>query len=156
MCCVLSSQSIKMSRQTWRPSIYSLFAYVVFVVASKFISDRWLVLYALILCFIGFVLAIDWQLLEWFPESLSDKLYPYLNRFVAGYMVMNAGFMTGRPVTFALYSKLIGQKWQGQYLGKPLLFQSLLLEIKKWFSRFFSRSRFSFGLRLDGCWRISS
>ena len=30
---------------------------------------------------------------------------------------MNAGFMTGRPVTFALYSKLIAPKYQGTYLG---------------------------------------
>lgn len=30
---------------------------------------------------------------------------------------MNAGFMTGRPVTFALYSKLIAPQYQGKYLG---------------------------------------
>ena len=30
---------------------------------------------------------------------------------------MNAGFMTGRPVIFALYSKLVPSEFQGKYLG---------------------------------------
>lgn len=30
---------------------------------------------------------------------------------------MNAGFMTGRPVCFALYSKLIPSCYQGEFLG---------------------------------------
>jgi hypothetical protein len=95
----------------------SLVAYVVFVVASKWVEDRWLVGYALVLCFIGFILAIDWQQLDFVPNRLSDRLPSYLHRFIAGYFVMNAGFMTGRPVTFALYSKLISSKYQGTYLG---------------------------------------
>jgi hypothetical protein len=95
----------------------SLVAYVIFVVASKWVQDRWLVAYALVLCTIGFVLAIDWPQLPWSPDWLSDMLPSYVHRFVAGYFVMNAGFMTGRPVTFALYSKLIASKYQGTYLG---------------------------------------
>ena len=31
--------------------------------------------------------------------------------------LLNAGFMTARPVTFALCSKLISPKYQGRYLG---------------------------------------
>jgi len=95
----------------------SLLAYVVFVVASKWVQDRWLVVYALVLCTIGFMLAIAWQQLGWVPEWMNSFLPSYLHRFVAGYFVMNAGFMTGRPVTFALYSKLIASKYQGTYLG---------------------------------------
>ena len=98
--------------------IMSLIAYVVFVVASKWVKDRWLIVYALTLCFIGFVLAIDWATLDWpLADYLASVLPPYLNRFLAGYLVMNAGFMTGRPVTFALYSKLIASQYQGKYLG---------------------------------------
>lgn len=95
----------------------SLVAYVAFVVASKWVQDRWLVVYALVLCFTGFMLAIDWQQLDWVPTSVSSLLPPYLKRFLAGFLVMNAGFMTGRPVTFALYSKLIASEYQGKYLG---------------------------------------
>ena len=93
----------------------SLLAYFGFVVASKWVQDRWLIAGALVVCFIGLMLMIDWEQFAWFPESIS--LPPYLNRFLIGYMVMNAGFMTGRPVTFALYSKLIASEYQGQYLG---------------------------------------
>ena len=32
-------------------------------------------------------------------------------------MLMNGGFMMGRPIAFALYSKLIAPKYQGKYLG---------------------------------------
>ena len=42
---------------------------------------------------------------------------PYKFCFLVGYLVMNAGFMTGRPVTFALYSKLLPNEIQGEYLG---------------------------------------
>ena len=87
----------------------SLVAYVSFVVASKWIEDRLLIAYALITCFVGLMLMITWSSLIIFP--------PYLWRFIAGYLIMNAGFMTGRPVTFALYSKLIPEKHQGSYLG---------------------------------------
>lgn len=94
-----------------------LIAYVVFVVASKWIQDRALVGYSLILCFIGFVLAIDWQQLNWTPEWIVAILPSYVDRFVAGYLVLNVGFLTGRPVVFALYSKLIASEYQGMYLG---------------------------------------
>lgn len=95
----------------------SLAAYVIFVIASKWVQDRWLIVYALVLCFSGFVLAVDWSQLSFIPPWVSAMLPPYLNRFLGGYMVMNAGFMTGRPVTFALYSKLIPSQYQGKYLG---------------------------------------
>ena len=93
----------------------SLLAYVGFVVASKWVQDRVLILYALVVCFIGLVLLIDWPQLWFVPEWIS--MPPYLYRFVMGYFVLNAGFMTARPVTFALYSKLISPKYQGRYLG---------------------------------------
>lgn len=96
----------------------SLVAYVVFVVASRWVQDRWLIMYALVLCLIGLILAIDWQQIPFVPLWFSNHvLGPYLNRFLAGYLIMNAGFMTGRPVTFALYSKLISSQYQGTYLG---------------------------------------
>ena len=97
--------------------VVSLVAYVIFVIASKWVQDRWLIVYALTLCTLGFVLAIDWTLLESTPQWVSRMLPSYRTRFLAGYMVMNAGFMTGRPVTFALYSKLIASEYQGAYLG---------------------------------------
>ena len=95
--------------------LISLLAYVAFVVASKWVQDRYLIFYALVVCFIGLMLMIDWGKLVWFPEWIY--LPPYVNRFVAGYMTINAGFMTGRPVTFALYSKLVPSQYQGKYLG---------------------------------------
>ena len=95
----------------------SLIAYFAFVVASKWVQDRWLIVYALLLCSIGLMLAIDWSQLGWVPNSLSQNLPSYMTRFVTGYMIMNAGFMTGRPVTFALYSKLIPSQYQGKFLG---------------------------------------
>jgi len=95
----------------------SLAAYVSFVVASKWVEDRWLVFYALVLCFTGFVLAVNWKQLDWVPRWVLALLPSYLVRFLVAFMVMNAGFMTGRPVTFALYSKLIAPQYQGKYLG---------------------------------------
>jgi MFS family permease len=95
----------------------SLLAYVIFVKVSKWVHDRWLVANALILCFIGFVLAIDWRQLNMTPAWIAHNLPSYLYRFIAGYFLMNAGFMTGRPVTFALYSKLIASESQGTHLG---------------------------------------
>eukprot|EP01083_Nonionella_stella_P210781 762746_1 len=86
----------------------SLLAYVSFVYASKWIQDRCLIVAALVACFIGLVLLVHWTLLN--PLS-----YKYC--FLIGYVIMNAGFMTGRPVTFALYSKLIPSNYQGEYLG---------------------------------------
>jgi len=86
----------------------SLLAYVSFVVASKKIEDRVLICLAIGSCFVGLMLMIAWS---------SPMLPPYLWRFIAGYLIMNAGFMTGRPVTIALYSKLIPEKYQGSYLG---------------------------------------
>ena len=86
----------------------SLLAYISFVVASKWIEDRYLIVYALIACFVGLVLMIHWSI----PIVL-----PYKYCFLAGYLIMNAGFMTGRPVTFALYSKLVPPECQGKYLG---------------------------------------
>jgi len=86
----------------------SLLAYVSFVIASKWIEDRWLIVFALIACFVGLILMIHWTL---------PILPPYKYCFLAGYLIMNAGFMTGRPVTFALYSKLIPSQYQGEYLG---------------------------------------
>lgn len=93
----------------------SLLAYVGFVIASKWIQDRVLILYALIVCFVGLVLLIDWPQLLFVPAWISMPAYVY--RFMTGYFVLNAGFMTARPVTFALYSKLISPKYQGRYLG---------------------------------------
>ena len=93
----------------------SLLAYVGFVIASKWVQDRVLILYALIVCFVGLVLLIDWPQLWFVPEWISMPSYVY--RFVMGYFVLNAGFMTCRPCVFALYSKLISPKYQGRYLG---------------------------------------
>ena len=94
-----------------------LFAYVMFVVASRWIQDRWLMVNALVLCSIGFILCIDWQQLEWIPVNIHGSLSPYRGRFITGYMLVTGGVMTGRPVTFAIYSKLIASKFQGKYLG---------------------------------------
>lgn len=95
----------------------SLAVYVVFVVASKRVKDRWLVITALVLCTTGFLLGVDWSQLDWVPGQVSAALPPYLPRFLAGFALLNAGFMTGRSVVFALYSKLIAQQYQGKYLG---------------------------------------
>lgn len=86
----------------------SLVAYISFVIASKWMEDRWLIVSALIACFIGLVLMIHWTL---------PMLPPYKYCFLVGYLIMNAGFMTGRPVTFALYSKLIPSQYQCKYIG---------------------------------------
>lgn len=86
----------------------SLLAYISFVIASKWIEDRWLIVYALIACFVGLILMI---------HGTISYLPPYKYCFLAGYLIMNAGFMTGRPVTFALYSKLMPAQYQGEYLG---------------------------------------
>ena len=64
----------------------SLLAYVGFVIASKWIQDRVLILYALIVCFLGLVLLIDWPQLWFVPEWISMPSYVY--RFVAGYFVL--------------------------------------------------------------------
>jgi len=73
---------------------------------------------ALILSIIGQLLAINWYELGWVPKFALELLpWTYKTRFVVGYMIMNAGFMTCRPVTIALYSKLIGAENQGKYLG---------------------------------------
>jgi len=86
----------------------SLFAYVLFVFASKRIEDRLLIAYSIAACIFGLLLMITWS---------SPLLPPYLCRFVTGYLIVNMGFMTGRPVTFSLYSKLTPEKTQGAYLG---------------------------------------
>lgn len=86
----------------------SLFAYVLFVFASKRIEDRLLIAYSIAACIVGLLLMITWS---------SPLLPPYLGRFVTGYLIVNMGFMTGRPVTFSLYSKLTPEKSQGAYLG---------------------------------------
>ncbi len=86
----------------------SLFAYVLFVIASKRVEDRLLIAYSIVACIIGLLLMITWS---------SPLLPPYLGRFVTGYLIVNMGFMTGRPVTFSLYSKLTPEKAQGAYLG---------------------------------------
>jgi len=98
----------------------SLAGYIGFVVASNWVTDRLLIAYALIVCIVGQMLAINWEVLEWVPRwplALDFLSTSYRNRFVIGYLVMNVGFMTARPVTFALYSKLIGPAYQGKYLG---------------------------------------
>jgi MFS family permease len=97
----------------------SLSAYVAFVLLSKCVQDRRLVVTSLVLSFAGFFLGVDWQQLEWVPDSLAETLLPapYLIRFLLGFALMNGGFMTGRPVVFALYSKLIARQYQGKYLG---------------------------------------
>ena len=95
----------------------SLTAYIGFVVASKWVQDRKLVINSLLLSLMGFLLGIDWQQLDWVPSWMSDILPPYVVRFLAGFALMNAGFVTGRPVVFALYSKLIARQYQGRYLG---------------------------------------
>ena len=56
---------------------------------------------------------MDWQPLL----SSTAQLPPYAVRFVTGFLLMNAGFITCRPLTFALYSKLIAPQYQGTYLG---------------------------------------
>ena len=95
----------------------SLVTYFLFLVASKRIKDRWLIVDALVVCLLGQMLAIDWQELEWVPHYFSRLQTGYRNRFLIGYALMNAGFITARPVTFALYSKLISSQYQGKYLG---------------------------------------
>jgi MFS family permease len=97
--------------------VVSLMAYVIFVVASKWVKDRVLIVFALLVCFTGQMLAVDWQELTWVPGWFSALLPSYRNRFLLGYALMNGGFMTGRPVTFALFSKLIGSQYQGRYLS---------------------------------------
>ena len=77
--------------------------------ASKRIEDRLLITYAIVACIFGLLLMIAW--------SSSLPMPSYLSRFVAGYLIVNMGFMTGRPVTFSLYSKLTPEKSQGTYLG---------------------------------------
>ena len=57
----------------------SLLAYFGFVVASKWVQDRYLIVYALAVCFIGLMLMIDWVQLVWIPRWVS--LPPYLYRF---------------------------------------------------------------------------
>lgn len=89
--------------------VASLFAFVSFVYASKRIEDRLLITYAILACIFGLLLMIAW--------SSSLPMPSYLSRFVAGYLIVNMGFMTGRPVTFSLYSKLTPEKSQGTYLG---------------------------------------
>ena len=95
----------------------SLLLYVTFVTLSKRIEDRTLVLTALVLCTIGFFLAVDWSQLTWVPQWLVRLQPPYLLRFLVGFALVYAGFMTGRSLVFALYSKLIPQEHQGMYLG---------------------------------------
>ena len=86
----------------------SLIAYVVFMVASRWVTDLLLIVYALTLCFIGQILSIDWTSLSWAPSWMTTMLPPYLNRFLTGYMVMNAVFKKGRPVRYlCTLSKLI-------------------------------------------------
>lgn len=89
--------------------VASLLAYVSFVFASKRMEDRLLIAYAIVACIFGLLMMIAW--------SSSLPLPSYLSRFVAGYLIVNMGFMTGRPVTFSLYSKLTPEKSQGAYLG---------------------------------------
>jgi MFS family permease len=81
------------------------------------VQDRTLVIASLIVSITGFMLGVNWQNLGFVPEFISNSMPDYLPRFLAGYAFMNAGFMTGRPVVFALYSKLIPQKYQGTMLG---------------------------------------
>ena len=96
--------------------VFSLIVYVAFLVASKRVQDRRLVLAALVLCSLGFLLAVDWDRLDWVP-ALFSSLLPYKIRFLLGFAFIYGGFMTGRPIVFALYSKLVAQQYQGQYLG---------------------------------------
>mmetsp|Transcript_13265 Transcript_13265/g.37840 ORF Transcript_13265/g.37840 Transcript_13265/m.37840 type:complete len:573 (+) Transcript_13265:308-2026(+) len=93
----------------------SLLAYFGFVVASKWVQDRCLIVCALVVCFVGLVLLIDWPQLWFAPGWMS--LPPYVHRFVVGYSILNMGFMTARPVCFALYSKLIAPQHQSKCLG---------------------------------------
>jgi len=93
-------------------------AYIVFAVASRWVQDRWLIVWSLIISIVGQLLAINWNKLGWAPGFVLALLpWSYRTRFVVGYMIMNAGFMMCRPVTIALYSKLIGSQYQGKYLG---------------------------------------
>lgn len=100
---------------------FSLVVYVVFVVASKRVQDRYLIVTSLVLCSVGFLLAIDWRQLdwvpEWVPEWISKMSAPYLTCFLFGFLLIYGGFMTGRSVVFALYSKLVAQDDQGNYLS---------------------------------------
>ena len=96
----------------------SLLAYIAFITASKCTEDRGIIVVALVVCFVGQMLAIDWQSLPWVPQVFTSTLpSSYKNRFLFGYALMNGGFMTGRPVTFALFSKLIASEYQGRYLS---------------------------------------
>jgi len=64
--------------------------------------------YALIACFVGLILMIHGTL---------SFLPPYKYCLLAGYLIMNVGFMTGRSVDIALYSKLMPVQYQGGYFG---------------------------------------
>lgn len=93
---------------------FSLTVYGTFLALSKRLQDRQLVLAALVLCTLGFLLAVDWNSLGWMP---IEPLLPYKIRFLVGFNLIYGGFITGRPIVIALYSKLIDQHHQGQYLG---------------------------------------
>jgi len=97
--------------------VFSLVLYVAFMLVSNRVQDRWLVFSALVLCSLGFMLAVDWNQLNWVPTWFSALLPAYLARFLVGFALIYAGFMTGRSLVFALYSKLIAQQYQGKYLG---------------------------------------
>lgn len=95
---------------------FSLTVYGMFLVASKRVQDRQLLLASLVLCLFGFLLAVDWGRLDWMPTLIAPRL-SYKIRFLIGFALIYGGFITGRPIAFALYSKLIPQQYQGQYLG---------------------------------------
>jgi len=97
--------------------VFSLAVYVAFVLLSRRVQDRWLVLTALVFCSTGFMLAVDWHQLELVPCWALALQPPYLALFLLGFALIYAGFMTGRSLVFALYSKLIAQQYQGKYLG---------------------------------------
>ena len=97
--------------------IFSLSVYVAFVAMSKCVQDRYLVFTSLVLCSVGFLLTINWRQLSWVPAWALVLLPPYLPCFLVGFALIYAGFMTGRSLVFALYSKLIAQEYQGEYLS---------------------------------------
>ena len=96
--------------------VFSLTVYLASLVASKRVQDRQQILAALVFCSFGFLLAVDWSRLDWVPTQVLPPL-PYRTRFLISVGLVYGGFMTGRPILFALYSKLIPQQYQGQYLG---------------------------------------